>query len=63
MLKLFYCTATATDYDWVEIIVAESIEEAKEKFAKMVEDSNSWFSGESVDELTFEDYIVTVKKK
>lgn len=62
-MKLFYCSATATDHDWVEIIVAETLEEAKKKFSKMVEESSSWYAGECVDELTFDDYEINIKKK
>ena len=63
MLKLFYCTASATDHDWVEIIVAESLEEAKETFSKMVEESNSWYACEFVHELVIDDYEIAIKKK
>jgi hypothetical protein len=63
LLKLFYCCATATDHDCIEIIVAETLEEAKKKFSKTVEESDNWYAGESVSELDFGDYEVAIKKK
>jgi hypothetical protein len=63
LLKLYYCTAVATDHDWTEILIAESEEEAKETFSNMIEESNSWYAGEHIHELKFEDYEIEIKKK
>lgn len=63
MLKLYYCIASGTNYDWVEVIVAETIEEAESKWSKMVEDSDSWYAGEQIYELELEGYEVIVKMK
>ena len=63
MVKLFYCVAVTTDHDWVEILVAENQEKAEIQFNKMVEESDSWYAGISVHELTFAEYEVTIKKK
>lgn len=63
MLKLYYCVASTTDHDWVEIIVAKDLDSATEQFNKMVEESGSWYAGVNVDELNFDDYEVTIMKK
>lgn len=61
-LKLYNCTATAIDYDWVEVIMAVSLEEAKEKFSEMVEVSGTWYAGVNVNELKFDGYVISVHK-
>lgn len=62
MLKLYYCIARGRDSDWVEVIVADSIEEAENKWLEMVEEDQTYYSGEQVYELELEGYEVTVKK-
>lgn len=63
MYKLYYCCATAVDHDMVEIIPAESQEEATKEFEKIVEESDSWFVGAFVYELQLEGFDITVTKK
>lgn len=62
MNKLYYCVATSTDNDMVEIIPAESQEEATEKFSKMIEEDDNWYAGAFVYELKIDGYEISVVK-
>lgn len=63
MYKLYYCAATSVDHDFTEVIVAETQEEATDKFSAMLEESESWYAGAFVYELEFENFEISIKKK
>ena len=44
-MKLFLCSAYAGDYEPTGVVVAETEEEAEEKFKKELDDEGIWYAG------------------
>ena len=44
-MKLFLCSAYAGDYEPTGVVVAETEEEAEEKFKKELDDEGIWYVG------------------
>lgn len=63
-MKLFYCEATAIDYDPRTHIIAESEQEAEEQFTKLLDENEIWHAGVIVvNEVELEGYEIVIKKK
>ena len=45
VMKLFLCSAYAGDYEPTGVVVAETEEEAEEKFKKELDDEGIWYAG------------------
>jgi hypothetical protein len=48
-MKLWLCTATCTDYDPVELHVAETEEQAKKMIADSLDEQMIWYASVSAD--------------
>lgn len=62
-MKLFLCSANAGDYESTGVIVAETKEEAKEKFKKKLDDERIWHTGSIwAKEVKIDGYEIVVRK-
>lgn len=65
-MKLFLCSlcsAYAGDYEPTGVVVAETEEEAEEKFKKELDDEGIWYAGLIlVQELKIDGYEIIVRK-
>lgn len=50
-MKLFCCYAYCDDYEPIELVVAETREEALKKFTTELDAELSWYTGEGADEI------------
>lgn len=63
-MKLFWCYAWCDDYEPMEMIVAETKEEALKRFTAELDVGPSWYTGAGADEVNVVDgyKIVLVKE-
>jgi len=62
-MKLFLCSAYAGDYEPTGVVVAETEEEAEEKFKKELDDEGIWYAGLIwVQEVKVDGHEIIVRK-
>ena len=62
-MKLFLCSAYAGDYEPTGVVVAETEEEAEEKFKKELDDEGIWYAGLIwAQEVKVDGYEIIVRK-
>ena len=63
VMKLFLCSANAGDYEPTGVVVAETEEEAEEKFKKELDDEGIWHTGSIwAQEVKVDGYEIVLKK-
>jgi hypothetical protein len=59
-MKLFHCWANAVDYEPCDFVVAETEEEAIEKFKRELDKEGIWYAGVTAHEVEVDGYTITV---
>ena len=63
IMKLFLCSAYAGNYEPTGVVVAETEEEAEEKFKKELDGEGIWYAGLIwVQEVKVDGYEIIVRK-